>query len=42
MIDKFFEWLFEEHPFIFSLMVFALVVVVAIVIDDLILMWWFS
>jgi len=42
MIDKFFEWLFEEHPFIFSLMVFVLLVVVASGIVELIKMWWFS
>ena len=42
MIDKFFEWLFEEHPFIFSLIVFVLLVIVASGIDELIKMWWFS
>lgn len=42
MIDKFFEWLFEEHPYIFSLMVFVLLVVVASGIVELIKMWWFS
>lgn len=42
MIDKFFEWLFEEHPFIFNLMVFVLLVVVASGIVELIKMWWFS
>ena len=42
MIDRFFEWLFEEHPFIFSLMVFVLLVVVASGMTELIKMWWFS
>ena len=42
MIDKFFEWLFEEHPFIFSLMVFVLLVIIASGIVELIKMWWFS
>ena len=43
MIDEFFEWLFEEHPFIFELMVVVLlVVVVASGILELIKMWWFS
>ena len=42
MIDKFFEWLFEEHPFIFSLIVFVLLVVVASGIVELIKLWWFS
>lgn len=42
MIDRFFEWLFEEHPFIFSLMVFVLLVIVASGIVELIKMWWFS
>lgn len=42
MIDKFFEWLFEEHPFAFSIMVFVLLVIVASGIVELIKMWWFS
>ena len=42
MIDKFFEWLFERHPFVFAMMVFVLLVIIASGIDELIAMWWFS
>lgn len=42
MIDRFFEWIFEEHPFIFSLMIFVLMIIVAKVLLDLAILWWLS
>lgn len=42
MIDEFFEWLFEEHPFVFKIIVVVLLVVVASGILELIKMWWLS
>lgn len=41
-IIEFIEWLFEEHPFVFDIIVVVLSVIVANVILDLVLMWWFS
>ena len=42
MVDKFFEWLFDEHPFVFTIIVVVLLTIVATGILELIKMWWFS
>lgn len=42
MINKFFEWLFEEHPIVFDLLVFMVIVTLAIWVDGLIVDWFFS
>lgn len=42
MVDKFFEWLFDEHPFVFKIIVVVLLTIVANGILELIKMWWFS
>ena len=41
-IIEFIEWLFEEHPFVFKIIVVVLLAIVANGILELIAMWWFS
>ena len=42
MIDNFFEWIFENHPILFSLMVLVCVTFIAWCADEFIVWFFFG